>query len=251
MTPTQKLLEWFGEIGLFCKEYIKHIIFSKFEWKQFWIQLDEIGSRSFILVGVSGLAIGVVLAMQFYSTLAKFGAESLLPSMISLSVIREIGPIITALVVAGRVSAGIGAELGSMRVTEQIDAIDVSAVNSYNYLVVPRITACVLALPLLTIYCDVIAIGGGLIGTLVERSITAQSYLMATIKYLGPEDVFPGVLKTTVFGFIIGLVGSFKGYTTKGGTAGVGMSATNAVVLSSLLIILAEVVLVKISILFF
>lgn len=251
MNLLKQLLIWFAETGLFFKEFVKHIVLSKFEWKQFWIQLDEIGSRSFVLVSVSGLAIGVVLAMQFYSTLAKFGAESLLPSMISLSVIREIGPIITALVVAGRVAAGIGAELGSMRVTEQIDAMDVSAVNSYNYLVVPRIMACIVAMPLLTIYCDIIAITGGLLGTLVEQNVTTQSYLMSTIKYLGPEDVFPGVLKTTVFGFIIGFIGSFKGYNTTGGTAGVGMSATNAVVLASLLIILAEVVLVKISILFF
>lgn len=251
MNLFSKFMIWFGETGLFFKEFVKHLVLSKFEWRQFWFQLDEVGSRSLVLVGISGLAIGVVLAMQFLSTLAKFGAESMLPSMISLSVIREIGPIITALVVSGRVAAGIGAELGSMRVTEQIDAIDVSAVNSYNYLVVPRIVACIVALPLLTIYCDIIAITGGYIGTIIERPVTLQYYISSVIRYLGPEDIFPGVLKTTVFGFIIGFIGCFKGYTTTGGTAGVGLSATNAVVMASLIVIVAEVVLVKISILFF
>lgn len=242
---------WFAEIYLFFKEFLRNLFKRKFEWRQFKNQLDETGSRSFLLVGIAGFAIGVVLSMQFNDTLARFGAESMLPSMISLSVIREIGPIITALVVAGRVASGIGAELGSMRVTEQIDALDVSAVNSFNYLVVPRIVATIIALPLLTIYCDIIAILGGYLGILIERSVSFQEYITACIRFLDIEDVVPGVLKTSVFGFIIGFIGCFNGYNTKGGTAGVGISATNAVVIASLLIILAEVVLVKISILFF
>ncbi len=242
---------WFGDAFLFLRDFLVSLFRKKFEWKQFTRQLDVIGTGSLLLVGISGLAIGVVLSMQFNATLARFGAESLLPSMISLSVIREIGPIITALVVAGRVASGIGAELGSMRVTEQIDALDVSAVDSFNFLVVPRIVAGIAALPLLTIYCDFIAIGGGYIGILIERTITFQEYISAAIRFIGPDDIFPGVLKTTVFGFIIGFVGSYNGYKTTGGTVGVGLSATNAVVLASLLIIVAEVLLVKISILFF
>lgn len=251
MERLQPFFIWFGESALFLKQFFVCLFTQKFEWRQFFQQFDEIGSRSLILVGISGLAIGVVLSMQFNATLARFGAESMLPSMISLSVIREIGPIITALVVAGRVASGIGAELGSMRVTEQIDALDVSAVDSFNFLVVPRIMAGIVALPILTVYCDFIAIIGGYIGILIERTITLQEYISAAIRFLGPDDIFPGVLKTTVFGLIITFVGSFNGYKTTGGTVGVGLSATNAVVLSSLLIIVAEVVLVKISILFF
>ncbi|MCA0446372.1 MAG: ABC transporter permease [Bacteroidetes bacterium] len=251
MERFQPFFIWFGESALFLKQFFICLFTQKFEWRQFLQQFDEIGSRSLILVGISGLAIGVVLSMQFNATLARFGAESMLPSMISLSVIREIGPIITALVVAGRVASGIGAELGSMRVTEQIDALDVSAVDSFNFLVVPRIMAGIIALPILTVYCDFIAIIGGYFGILIERTITLQEYISAAIRFLGPDDIFPGVLKTTVFGLIITFVGSFNGYKTTGGTVGVGLSATNAVVLSSLLIIVAEVVLVKISILFF
>lgn len=251
MSGFRTFIFWFGEVTLFARDTGRALIRYPFEWRQFWLQLDAIGTGSLLLVGISGLAIGVVLSMQFNATLARFGAETLLPSMISISVIREIGPIITALVVAGRVASGIGAELGSMRVTEQIDALDVSAVDSFNYLVVPRIMAAILALPLLTIYCDVIAILGGYIGILIERSISFSEYITSAIRFLGLDDIVPGVLKTTVFGLIIGFIGCFNGYKTTGGTVGVGLSATNAVVIGSLLIIVAEVVLVKISLLFF
>ncbi len=246
--------EFFAEIGdmtYFGGRFFKEVFTKPFEFKELLRQSYNMGNRSLFLVIITGFIIGLVFTLQSRPTLEEFGAVSWMPSMISVSIIREIGPVITALICAGRIGSGIGAELGSMKVTEQIDALDVSAVDSFNFLVVPRIMAGIIALPILTVYCDFIAIIGGYFGILIERTITLQEYISAAIRFLGPDDIFPGVLKTTVFGLIITFVGSFNGYKTTGGTVGVGLSATNAVVLSSLLIIVAEVVLVKISILFF
>ena len=214
-------------------------------------QMYEIGAKSILIVGVAGLAIGMVLAMQTSSTLARFGGQGLLPSMIAVAVLREIGPIITALVVSGRVGAGIGAELGAMRVSEQIDAMEVAALNPFRYLVVTRVLACVLMLPVLTVYANFLALLGGYFAMRLEQNMSMRLYFDSALRFLNFDTVLPALGKTAVFGFLIGTIACFLGYHTSGGTAGVGRSAMIAVVLSTLMIIVADVVLVKLTSLLF
>jgi phospholipid/cholesterol/gamma-HCH transport system permease protein len=193
----------------------------------------------------------MVLAMQTGSTLARFGGHALLPSMIAIAVLREIGPIITALLVSGRVGAGIGAELGSMRVTEQIDAMEIAALNPFHFLVVTRILATMLMVPILTVYADSLALLGGFFAMRLEQSISLKLYFDSAIRFIDFQTLIPSLGKTVVFGFIIGSIACYLGYHTSGGTYGVGKSAMIAVVLSSLLIIVADVILVKLTIILF
>lgn len=175
----------------------------------------------------------------------------MLPAVIVLSVIKETGPIVTALVLSGRVAAGIGAELGSMKVTEQIDAMEASAINPYQVLVVTRVLACILILPLLTIVADFCGILMGWISNALVEPISWRLFLEEGFKELTYSDLLPAILKTTVFGFIIGLIGCFQGMRTRGGTEGVGRSTTASVVLASLFVILADVFLVRLILTFF
>jgi phospholipid/cholesterol/gamma-HCH transport system permease protein len=210
-----------------------------------WNQIDEVGWKSLPLVVASGFALGLVLTFHTRSTLIRFGAQAMIPTVQSLSFFNELGPLVAGLLVAGRVGAGIGAELADMRVTEQIDAIEAFSLDSFKLLVIPRIIACVIALPILTVFMDVAGLTGGY---LVERGISHLSlllYLDRGFSQVGWATFIPPTIKTSVFGFIIGLVSSYFGYTTNEGSSGVGRAATNSVVLSSLLIILADVVLVK------
>jgi phospholipid/cholesterol/gamma-HCH transport system permease protein len=213
--------------------------------------MDEIGTKSLPLVVLSGAAIGVVLSLHTRDTLILFGAKSLLPSLIILSVIRESGPIITALVVSGRVGAGIGAELGSMKVTDQIDAIEASAVNPYKLLAATRVVACMLMLPLLTVVADACAILTGWLTNRLAEPMSLRYYVTNGFEWMAFGDLIPSTLKTMVFGLLIGLVGCFQGMRTTGGTEGVGRSATSSVVIASLFVILADVVLAKLIIVLF
>jgi phospholipid/cholesterol/gamma-HCH transport system permease protein len=213
--------------------------------------MDEIGTKSLPLVVLSGAAIGVVLSLHTRDTLVLFGAQSQLPSLIILSVLRESGPIITALVVSGRVSAGIGAELGAMKVTDQIDAIEASAVDPYKLLAGTRVAACVLMLPLLTIVADFCAIITGWLTNRLVEPMPLGYYITHGFEWVKFSDLIPTTAKTMVFGLLIGLVGCFQGIRTTGGTEGVGRSATSSVVIASLFVILADVVLVKLIIVLF
>jgi phospholipid/cholesterol/gamma-HCH transport system permease protein len=250
-TVTVSFLEWFGELGLFVGQLVKDGLTPPFEGKEFVRQLDEVGSKSLPLVLLAGAALGVVLSLQMRDSLIRFGAKSLLPAVIVISIINESGPIITALVVSGRVGAGIGAELGSMKVTEQIDAIEASAVSPYKLLAVTRVFACILVLPLLTVAADLSGIlMGWLANTLVEP-ISVRLFLERGFERLTFSDLLPATFKTTIFGLIIGVIGCFQGMRTSGGTQGVGRSATSSVVLASLFVILADVLLVKWILMFF
>jgi phospholipid/cholesterol/gamma-HCH transport system permease protein len=208
-------------------------------------QCDEIGSKSLPLVALAGAATGIVLSLQTRASLIQFGAKSLLPSVIVFSIIKESGPVITALVVSGRVGAGIGAELGSMKVTEQIDAMEASAVDPFQYLAAPRVLACILMLPLLTVASNFSGILMGWIATTLAEPISLRLFLLNGFKGALFSDFVPPILKTAVFGLIIGTVACFQGMRTKGGTEGVGRSATSSVVLASLFVILADVILVR------
>jgi len=252
--PLSSLIKFFEGIALyvfFVGRFFAQLIRRPFEWQETGRQMYEIGAKSILIVGVAGLAIGMVLSMQTSSTLARFGGQGLLPSMIAVAVLREIGPIITALVVSGRVGAGIGAELGAMRVTEQIDAMEVAALDPFRYLVVTRVLACVLMLPILTVYANALALLGGFLAMQFELNMSLKLYFDSALRFLNFHTVLPALGKTAVFGFIIGSMACYLGYYTSGGTTGVGKSTMIAVVLATLLIIIADVVLVKFTIMLF
>ena len=237
--------EWFGDLGLFCVRLAKAALVPPFEFRELIRQMDAIGAMSFPLVAMAGAATGVVLSLQTLDSLTKFGAKSALPAIIIFSMIKESGPIITALVVSGRVGAGIGAELGSMKVTEQIDAMEASAVDPHKFLAVTRVLACATMLPLLTLAAEFCGILMGWLADTLAHPISLRLFLHQGLKGIAFTDFLPPTAKTIVFGLIIGVVACFQGMRTRGGTEGVGRSATSSVVLASLFVILADVLLVR------
>jgi phospholipid/cholesterol/gamma-HCH transport system permease protein len=240
-------IEWFGELGLFFARLFKAAISPPYEFQELIRQCDGIGAKSFPLVALAGAAMGVVLSLQTHDSLTRFGAKSMLPAVIVFSIIKESGPIITGLVVTGRVGAGIGAELGSMKVTEQIDAMEASAVDPYKFLVATRVLACVLMLPLLTLAADFCGVLMGWVANTLSEPMSLRLFLENGFKDALFSDFLPPTLKTAVFGLIIGTVACFQGMRTRGGTEGVGRSTTSSVVLSSLFVILADVLLVRLT----
>jgi phospholipid/cholesterol/gamma-HCH transport system permease protein len=244
-------LEWFGDLGIFFWRVVWAAVTPPFEFGELFRQMDEIGSKSLPLVALAGAATGIVLSMEARFSLTRFGAKSLLPAAIVFSIIHETGPIITGLVVSGRVGAGIGAELASMKVTEQIDAIEASAVNPYRLLAATRILACILMMPLLTLAADFSGVIMGWVTQAVTEPLSLHQFINSGFKGAGFSDFLPPTFKTMVFGLIIGLIACFQGMRTQGGAAGVGRAATSSVVLSSLFVILADVVLVKLIIILF
>ena len=247
----QRVLERVGELGSFSLQFFKRFWRSPFEFRELLRQMDDVGSKSFLLTGVTGLAIGIVLAMQSRGTLTRFGAEAVLPSMLALSVVKEIGPVITSLVLAGRLGAGMGAEIGSMRVTEQIDALEVAALKPFHYLVITRVLACVIMFPILTLWTDAIAMFGGYIESQLASGLDYRIFVSTAFESLRFSDILLDTGKTSVFGLIVGLVSCFLGFNVRGGTREVGRAAMQAVVVSSLLILLADVVIVRMSLIFF
>jgi phospholipid/cholesterol/gamma-HCH transport system permease protein len=236
---------------LFALRVVTSLFRRPYEFEQTWMQVEEIGVRSLPLVVASGLALGVVLTLHTHSTLATFGAAAMIPKVQSLSFFIEIGPLVAALLVAGRAGAGIGAVLANLRASEQVDAIEVLSVDSFKFLVVPRVVACVLVLPLLTTFMDLSALFGGFLSEHALSHLSAQLFVQRAFNGIGWSNFVPPTLKTAVFGFLIGTVSCYYGYTTDEGADGVGRAARNSVVLSSLLIILADVILVKIIFLIF
>jgi phospholipid/cholesterol/gamma-HCH transport system permease protein len=234
-----------GEFAVFAGDAARQALLPPFEFRETVRQLYELGVRSAPLIAVSGVAVGVVLSMHTRASLERFGAESMIPAGLALALVRETGPLTAGLLLSGRIGAGIGAELGAMRVTEQIDALEASAVDAFRYLVVTRVVACVIALPLLT---TVMNFAGMLGGFLAETAVTGMSlglYFDRAFALVDMTDYVPATAKTMVFGFIIATVSSFLGFTTSAGTEGVGRASTRAVVLSSILIIVANVLLVR------
>jgi len=246
-----EFLEWFGSLGIFSWQVLKAAVTPPFEGRELVRQLDDVGSKSLPLVALAGAAIGVVLSMEARSSMSRFGATSLLPSAIVYSIVQEMGPTITGLVVSGRVGAGIGAELASMKVTEQIDALEASAVNPFRLLAATRILACILMLPLLTLAADACGIFMGWITQTVASPISLHQFIESGFRGAKLSDFLPPTFKTSVFGLIIGLVACYQGMRTRGGAEGVGRAATNSVVLASLFVILADVVLVKLILVLF
>ncbi|MCR4416286.1 MAG: ABC transporter permease [Ignavibacteria bacterium] len=254
MNLTERVNQFFLTIGgltAFSIRFFAEAFRPPYEIGEIKKHMDELGVKTFSIVSVTGFIIGLVLGMQTQPVLARFGAEMFLPGTIALSVIRELGPVLTALIFAGRVGSGIGAELGSMRVTEQIDAMEVSAVDPFRFLVVTRVIATTLMLPLLTVYVDFIALIGGYIAVIITQNLTFAYYIQLVLEAVTFSDVIPGIAKTFVFGFIVGIVGSYLGFNASKGTEGVGKASTTAVVISSLLILLFDSILVRITLIIF
>ncbi|MFV8270138.1 MlaE family ABC transporter permease [Flavobacterium sp. GT2N3] len=258
MNSVFKIIELFknflievGELSFFAGRFFKEVFKSPSEFKEFLRQCFYMGNRSLVLVAVTGFIIGLVFTLQSRPTLQEFGAVSWMPSMVSISLIREIGPIITALICAGRIGSGIGAELGSMRVTEQIDAMEVSGTNPFKYLVVTRILATTIMLPILVFFGDTIAIFGSFLVENIKGNVSFLLYYNQVFAALEFGDLIPATLKTFFFGFAIGLVGCFKGYYCKKGTAGVGLAANSAVVFTSMLLFIIDFVAVFITDIFY
>ena len=250
-----KLIKYFllemGELSYFAGRFFKESFRHPMEFKEFLRQCYNMGNRSLLLVSVTGFIIGLVFTLQSRPTLQEFGAVSWMPSMVSISIIREIGPIITALICAGRIGSGIGAELGSMRVTEQIDAMEVSGTNPFKYLVVTRILATTFMLPVLVFFGDTIAIFGSYLVENIKGHVSFLLYYNQVFNVLEFGDLIPATIKSFFFGFAIGLVGCFKGYNCKKGTAGVGIAANSAVVFTSMVLFIIDFIAVFVTDIFY
>jgi phospholipid/cholesterol/gamma-HCH transport system permease protein len=236
-----------GEQVAFMLTFFRNIFRAGFEWNEFFRQCYIIGYKSLSLVGITGFILGFVLTLQSEPTMKDFGAESFVPSMVAISIIREIGPVIIALICAGKISSSIGAELGSMKVSEQIDAMEVSGANPVQYLVVTRVLACIIMIPILTLMADALALAGGFTASSINNDITVGLYFNKAFAAVGFADLIPAVAKTLFFGFAIGFVGCYKGYNSNRGTESVGVAANSAVVAASLWIIMLDAIAVQLT----
>ena len=239
------LLAEVGEAVAFAARAVRDTFLPPYEIKETLRQLYEVGWRSIPLIAASGLAVGIVLSMHTRASLERFGAEALIPAALALALIRETGPLTAGLLLSGRVGAGIGAELGAMKVTEQIDALEATAVNSFKYLVVTRVVACVIAVPLLTTVMNFTGIIGGWVAEAAVSEMSFSLYFRSAFSLISFVDYIPATMKTMVFGFIIATTASYLGVNTSRGTQGVGQAATRSVVAASILLIVTNVVLVQ------
>jgi phospholipid/cholesterol/gamma-HCH transport system permease protein len=234
-----------GKVAVFAASGVSHIFRPPFYGRLFLAALLEIGFFSLPVVALTAVFTGMVLALQSYTGFARFSAEGAVANVVVLSVTRELGPVLAGLMVAGRVGAAMAAEIGTMRVTDQIDALSTLSTNPMKYLVAPRLLAGTIALPLLVLVADVLGVLGGFIISTVKLGFNPGTYLIRTINYLEPEDVVSGLAKAAVFGFLISLMGCYQGYNSKGGAQGVGAATTSAVVAASILILAFDYVLTE------
>jgi phospholipid/cholesterol/gamma-HCH transport system permease protein len=236
-----------GSIAHFTGRFFRNAFYPRFEWNELLRQATENGYRSLPLVAVTAFIMGLVLTVQSRPTLARFGAESMLPAMVAISVVREIAPVITALICAGKIGSSLGAELGSMKVTEQIDAMEVSGTNPFRYLVVTRVWSTTLMLPVLVVLSEGIAIWACWIGVNIKDVVSWDLFYRQVFESLEFSDFIPSFIKSYFFGFAIGIIGCYKGFHTEKGTEGVGISAHSSVVVASLIIFILDLVAVQIT----
>jgi len=236
-----------GEITRFAGRFFREGFTPRYEFREFLRQCYYIGYRSLGLVCTTAFIMGLVITMQSRPVLIEFGAEAWLPGMVSVSLVREIAPVITALICAGKVGSGIGAELGSMKVTDQIDAMEVSGTNPFKYLVVTRVFATTIMIPLLAVIADAVSLYGGYLGASSNGGISWMLYWTQVFDIVDYSDLLPAVIKTFFFGFAIGIIGCYKGYNSSKGTEGVGLSANSAVVIASLLVFILDLLAVQIT----
>ena len=246
-TKLQAFLNEAGDIARFTSRYFLQGSRPRYEFRELIRQCYIIGYNSFPLVGLTGFIMGLVLTMQLRPSLVVYGVESQLPIMVGIAIVREIGPVITALIFAGKIASSMGAELGSMKVTEQIDAMEVSGTNPFKYLVVTRVAASTLMLPILVILGDAISLFGSFIGINIRSNTSFSLFFRQIINDFGFGDVLPAYIKTYLFGFAVGIIGTYKGYNSQKGTEGVGKAANSAVVISSIFIFVIDLIVVQIT----
>ncbi len=240
-------LEQTGDITRFTGRFFKEAFKTNFEFKEFLRQCFYVGYMSIGLVSITAFIMGLVITIQSRPTLVEFGAESWLPRMVSVSLLREIAPVITALICAGKIGSGIGAELGSMKVTEQIDAMEVSGTNPFKYLVVTRVLATTLMIPALAILADSVSLYGAYLGVNIQGNISWDLFWNQVFTSVQFNDVFPSLIKSFFFGFSIGIIECYKGFNSEKGTEGVGQSANSAVVIASLLVFIIDLIAVQLT----
>jgi phospholipid/cholesterol/gamma-HCH transport system permease protein len=234
-----------GDISNFIGRFLRQWYRPQYEFKELIRQCYIVGYKSLPLVGLTAFIMGLVLTIQLRPTMVSYGVESKIPAIVSISIMREIGPILTALIFAGKIGSSIGAELGSMKVTEQIDAMEVSGTNPFKYLVITRVMACTLMLPILVLLGDSISLFGSWIGVNIHTNTSFTLFWNQVFSYLFFSDIIPAFIKSFFFGFIVGIIGCYKGFHSSKGTEGVGRSANSSVVLSSILIFLIDLLTVQ------
>lgn len=236
-----------GNISRFTGKFFSQWYRPRYETAELFRQCFVIGYKSLPLTGLTSFILGLVLTMQLRPSMVEYGVESQLPAIVGISVVREIGPVIIALIFAGKIGSSIGAELGSMRVTEQIDAMEVSGTNPFKYLVITRVIATTAMLPVLVMLGDAISLYGSYLGVNIRGDISFQLYWSQVFDNLSFEDVLPAFIKSYFFGFVVGIIGCYKGFYCSMGTQGVGRSANSAVVLSSVLIFVVDLLAVQVT----
>ena len=246
-TMTNNTVTIVADVVLFILKIFKEMFSGHFEFREFLYQCFQIGYKTLPLISITGTIMGLVLTIQSRPVLIRFGAESLLPGMVAVSLVREMGPVITALICAGKIASGMGAELGSMKVTEQIEAMEVSSIHPIRFLVIPRVFAATLMIPLLVLYADGLGIIGSWIGAAMKADVTFVLFVSQAFGKVEFIDFLPAVIKTFFFGTVIGLVGCYKGYNAGRGTESVGKAANSAVVAASLMVLFVDMIAVQIT----
>lgn len=245
-----KLGNFFREmsrINAFVFRFFKEALMPPYEFKEVLRQCYETGLRSLTLISLTGFIVGLIFAKQSRPSLANFGAQSWLPSLVSIAIMRALAPLVTALICAGKVGSSIGAELGSMRVTEQIDAMEVSGTKPFKYLVCTRVLATTIVIPILSSYMGLVAILGGFVNITTNEGTSYRTYIEQVFEPLGFIDFIASLVKAIVFGFTIGIVGCYQGYYSNKGTEGVGKAANGAVVTAMFLVFIEEIIIVQIT----
>ncbi len=243
---TLKNFKSIGKVSIFFYNTIKYSITPKWHFDLILQQLFKIGFLSLPVVGMTAIFTGGALALQIFVGSSRWSITDTVPSIVVLGITRELGPVLTALMVAGRISSAIAAELGTMRVTEQIDALKTLSVNPFRYLIAPRVIASIISLPILTFVFDVIGVFGGYLTSVFSLGFNGATYIIKTIDFMKAEDVYSGLIKSIVFGFIIGSMGCYYGYNSNKGAEGVGKATTNAVVVASILIFIFNYLMTEI-----
>ena len=246
-TVVAKFLFDTGDLARFTGRFFKQWYRPRYEIAELFRQCFIIGYKSLPLVGLTGFIMGLVLTMQLRPSMVDYGVESQLPAIVGISIVREIGPVITALIFAGKIGSSIGAELGSMKVTEQIDAMEVSGTNPFKYLVVTRVLASTLMLPVLVMLSDAVSLYGSYLGVNIRGTTSFSLFWTQVFDNLSFSDVLPAFIKSYFFGFAVGMIGCYKGYNSSKGTEGVGRSANSAVVISSVMIFVIDLLIVQVT----
>jgi phospholipid/cholesterol/gamma-HCH transport system permease protein len=244
---TSQFLEEAGSMAAFAGRFLGMIFKPRFEVSEFFRQCYIIGYRSLPLIALTAFIMGLVLTMQLRPSMIEYGVASQLPAMVGIAIVREIGPVITALIFAGKIGSSIGAELGSMKVTEQIDAMEVSGTNPFKYLVVTRVLASMLMLPVLVMLGDAVSLYGSWLGVNIKGATSFSLFFTQVFDNLAFSDVLPAFIKSFFFGLAVGIIGCFKGYYSSKGTEGVGRSANSSVVVASIIIFLIDLLAVQVT----